>query len=384
MDGSLAFATRTVDAPHRIETPTRLLFRGVPVRAVRNVPADPKVDLDVLDSSHGVHRSLPPPIRPSLRPLPAGPSPRLRFGTATSRTRSVPAVPPGSNGFLRRERIRRSAPSTACGFVAPRNRPWGSPRFRLPGIGLSAEPRPEGRGPEGPAGIFPVAHTLRSVPLPDSLRPCRHRTSSFRTRSRSPAGVPSRRSSQARSRVATVRCSARRPQGLLPSRSPLQARDVAAARPLDAPLGFGSTRSDAAARFAPPRHSGRFALRAIRFGVPGPERPGKARCFGLVWLRAIDGRSLPKERPRVIAVAPILPEGSPRPHPNRAPKDSVGCRWIRPKEIHRVGPSPEGAGCRRDRDASPKRLVRDPVLTPESGAGGSSSCSASFGARART
>jgi hypothetical protein len=55
--GSLAFATTVVDAPHRIETPTPLLFRGVPVRAVRSVATNPKAGPDAPDSSLGVHRS---------------------------------------------------------------------------------------------------------------------------------------------------------------------------------------------------------------------------------------------------------------------------------------------------------------------------------------
>jgi hypothetical protein len=57
----------------------------------------------------------PPPTRPSLRPLPSRPSPGLRPGTATSRARSAPAVPPGSSGFL------RSRPD-------PKIRPFDCPR----------------------------------------------------------------------------------------------------------------------------------------------------------------------------------------------------------------------------------------------------------------
>jgi hypothetical protein len=124
---------------------------------------------------------------------PPGPSPRLRFGTATSRTRSALAVPPGFSGFLRSERIRRPTRSTACGFVAPRSRPWGSPRFGLPARSLDRAPTRRSWTSRSIQASSPVAKTLRSVPLPGSLQPCRHRVSSFRTRSRSPAGVPSRR-----------------------------------------------------------------------------------------------------------------------------------------------------------------------------------------------
>jgi len=46
----------------------------------------------------------------------------LRPGNANSRTRSVPAVPPGSDGLLC---------AVPCRSVAPCSRPWGSSRFRL-------------------------------------------------------------------------------------------------------------------------------------------------------------------------------------------------------------------------------------------------------------
>jgi hypothetical protein len=148
------------------------------------------------------------------------------------------------------------------------------------------------------------------------------------------------------------------------------ARDVAAARPLDAPLGFGSTRSDAAARFAPPRLStGRFAWRPSRFGVPRPERREKAMEF----------------RP---CLAPcdrtaVFPEGSTATSrggsgtsrrrrlgriPTWAPKDCGMPMDPTPRGGSTASVrAPEGARCRRHRDASPKRLVRDPALAPKSG-----------------
>jgi len=154
--GSLAFATSVVDAPHRIETPARLLFRGIPVRAVRSRPS----------RSEDRPRRFRTPLlgfidRPSvdttiLRRPPPGPSPRLRIGTATSRSCSAPAVPPGFSGLLRSEPIRRSARSMVRGFVAPRSRPWGSPRFGLPDSASQPSLRPEGRGPEGPSRNRPL------------------------------------------------------------------------------------------------------------------------------------------------------------------------------------------------------------------------------------
>jgi len=56
---------------------------------------------------------------------------RLRFGAAVSRTRSVLAVPPGFDGFLR---------ASPCRFVAPCNRPWGSLRFRRSAVTLPGPP----------------------------------------------------------------------------------------------------------------------------------------------------------------------------------------------------------------------------------------------------
>jgi len=148
------------------------------------------------------------------------------------------------------------------------------------------------------------------------------------------------------------------------------ARDVAVARPLDAPLGFGSTRSDAAARFAPPGLStGRFAWRPSRFGVPRPERREKAMEF----------------RP---CLAPcdrtaVFPEGSTATSrggsgisrrrrlgriPTWAPKDCGMPMDPTPRGGSTASVrAPEGARCRRHRDASPKRLVRDPALAPKSG-----------------
>jgi hypothetical protein len=149
----------------------------------------------------------------------------------------------------------------------------------------------------------------------------------------------------------------------------LQARDVAAARPLDAPLGFGSTRIDAAARFAPPRRAGRFALRAIRFGVPDPNVRGRQGVSALSGSVRPTESAFPEGRTACgRGGSGTLPKEAPRPHPNWAPKESVGCRWISPKEDPpRRSRRPKARCCRRDRDASPKRLVRDPVLAPKSG-----------------
>jgi hypothetical protein len=123
----------------------------------------------------------------------------------------------------------------------------------------------------------------------------------------------------------------------------LRSCDVAVARPLDAPLGFGSTRCSRRCRAC---RAAQLSLDLSpggpnRFGVPSPEREGKAGCFGPVWLHAIGVRLSPKGRPQSIAVAPAgLPKESPRPHPRRATK---GMPVDPPREeIHRAGPTPEG------------------------------------------
>jgi hypothetical protein len=105
-----------------------------------------------------------------LRPLPPGPSPRLRRRTATSFARSVLVVPPDFDGFLRRALVRRPRLSTACRFVAPCSRSWGSPGFHAPVRLLAAC----GRGRSAFRSTFPLAKTLRSFLLSGS-RPARHR-----------------------------------------------------------------------------------------------------------------------------------------------------------------------------------------------------------------
>jgi len=224
--------------------------------------------------------SAPSPTRPSLRPLPPGPSSRLRPGTATSRTRSVLAVPPGYDGFLRSGPIRRPSRSTACGFVAPRSRPWGSLRFQLP-VGLSAF-----RDPKVISKLSPSASTLRSFPLSSSLTTASPPSfsSSRRAKSvRSPGGVPSRRSA----RRASSCCHDARSR---PSTSGLFSAEESVAHPqscprgwLDAPMGFGSTVPMPAAR--DPYERGRR-----RSGRAARSRPAVQRRAGVHCCRGQRGR----------------------------------------------------------------------------------------------
>ena len=383
--GSLAFATSVVDAPHRIETPARLLFRGIPVRAVQSRPSRPE------DRPRRFRTPLLGFIdRPSvdttiLRRHPPGPSPRLRIGTATSRSCSAPAVPPGFSGLLRSEQIRRSARSTVRGFVAPRSRPWGSPRFGLPDPASQPSLRPEGRGPEGPSRnrplwrgpfeAFPssaaVDHAVTAprpfgrgrvhrLAFPLAVGAALARVSPRRAVLLSTSGLSSTEESVAfvrRCRLATARCSL----GLW----------------IDS---FRRCRAYRAAQLSLDVSPGG----PNRFGVPSPEREGKAGCFGPVWLLATDVRLSPKGRPCSIAVAPAgLPKESPRPHPRRATK---GMPVDLPRrEVHRVGPHTRRHSVS---DVIATHLRRDSFATQRSlrraAAGGSSSFPPSFRGCPRT
>jgi len=307
----LAFATTAVDAPHRIETPTRLLFRGVPVRAVRSVAADPKVDCAVPDSSPGVHRS---PLRRHNRhcvhlPVQAVTQtsardchvPSVFRSCRSSRLQRFPPQPNRSEDLL----VRQSA-----GLLHPAAG-HGVHQVSDSLLHLSEEPDPKVVDPKVRGKSSPVASTLRSVPLLGSLGPCRHRVSSFRTRSRSPTGVPSRRSSHARFRVATPR------RALLVDLKALfhrgvrcDARDVAAARPLDAPLGFGSItfRCCRACRAAQSRWTSRLAARTAS-ASPDPNVEGRQGVSALSGSLRSTSLQSPKGGLRVIAVAPAPPEG---------------------------------------------------------------------------
>jgi hypothetical protein len=333
-----------------------------------SVPADPKVDLDVPDSSLGVHRS--PLRRHDGRCVhcPPGPSPRLRFGTATSRTCSALAVPPGFSGFLRSEWIRRSTRSTVRGFVAPRSRP-GVHHVSDTRPDLSIGRRPEGRGPRGPSRRRPLWRVpFEAFPSPAAFD---HAVTAPRPFGR---GRVHRLvcllavSSLARVRVATVRgpcsstsrlCSAgesvasratlpRRARSMLPwaldRRVPMLPRSRAAQRSLDISPGG-----------------------PIRFGVPRPERRGKAGCFGPVWLLRPAPQRTPKGGARGIAVAPASPEGAASAASHHGPRRTGGMPVELPREeSHRVGPHPKAQVPTSSRRISEETRSR-PGAAPKSG-----------------
>jgi hypothetical protein len=79
------------------------LQRHTPVRAVPSTGGSPKTASRGGTPLMGFIDTSPSPTHLPLRPLPDEPSLILRPGTAKSRTRSIPAVPPGFDGFLRSE-----------------------------------------------------------------------------------------------------------------------------------------------------------------------------------------------------------------------------------------------------------------------------------------
>jgi len=179
--------------------------------------------------------------------------------------------------------------------------------------------------------------------------------------------------------------------------------------------------------FAPPRRCWTFRLAVPNpLQRPRPERRGKARSLGLVWLRAPDVAADPKvdcvrfagpltarrllrfrsarsiSRRKPIGIGRVwlrrIPEGrTPRPHPTWAPKDRMGCQWIRPE---RIAPHRCGATSRNPprRSAHPKALgfpTKSRRISEETGSrsqrtlrraasGGSSSFSPSFRGCPRT
>jgi hypothetical protein len=294
------------------------------------------------DSSLGVHRS--PLRRHNHHCVVTRLGRRPDFGSGLPRPDRVPLLPflPASAVSYAASRsedplVRRSAgllhPAADHG-VRQVSDPLARPRSR------AADPKIG--GPEGPWRVVPCGEdpSKRSPPRQPSTmpspRPVLSDAAAFTGwRSLSPFELRSlacRHAALCRSR----------PQGFLPPRSPLRSCDVAVARPLDAPLGFGSTRF----RRCRAHRAAQLSLDVSpggpnRFGVPRPERGGKAGCFGPVWLHATDGATPPKgdrDRSRWLR---YHPKEAPRPHSTTGLE--VECQWIRPeRRFHRAGPTPEG------------------------------------------
>lgn len=218
----------------------------------------------------------------------------------------------------------------------------GFTKFRTPWLGLAAEPTTRRSWTRRSWGVVPCGEypSKRSPPRQPSTMPSPRLVLSDAIaftgwRSLSPLEPRS-----LACRHAALCCS--RPQGFLPPRSPLRSCDVAVARPLDAPLGFGSTRF----RRCRAHRAAQLSLDVSpggpnRFGVPRPERGGKAGCFGPVWLHATDVRLSPKGRPQSLALAPAPPEGDTSAALHNGPRSGMPVDPPR-EEVHRAGPTPEG------------------------------------------
>jgi len=189
-------------------------------------------------SSHEVHRRSPPPFvrvdkspRSIVRPLPICPKTSLWSEVATPRTRSVLAVPPGFDGFLR---------SMACRFVAPCFRPWGPPSFPrclppVPVSGLRFRRRVSrrrctlqsfslsGSSSHITRGLLPLRASLLRDSLSPLVRPLRAGSSCHRS-----------------GRLCLCGLVFPRPQGVVPPGSPLSSLGCFHLRMPDALLGLCS------------------------------------------------------------------------------------------------------------------------------------------------
>jgi len=231
------------------------------------------------DSSPGVHRS---PLRRHNRHcvhFPSGPSPRLRLGTAKSRACSVPAVPPGFNGFLRSRADPKThsfdglrvccTPQPAMGFTkfqtpcstsrkSPTRRSWtrrsaGShPLWRLP---YEAFPS---------SAAFDHAVTASRPFGRDRV----HRLVCLLAVRALPATVSPRRAAL----LVDLKALLHRGVRCLRATLPLRARSML-------PWALDRTRSDAAARFAPPSLAGRFAWRSEPLRRPPTRTSREGRVF---------------------------------------------------------------------------------------------------------
>jgi hypothetical protein len=178
--------------------------------------------------------------------------------------------------------------------------------------------------------------------------------------------------------------SARRPQGFVPPRSPLRCARRCRCAPARCSLGLWIDHVPMLPRVSRcPVSLDISPGGPNRFGVPRPERRGKAGCFGPVWLPAIDLAAIPEGR----AACDRGGSGtSRRRHLGRTPSCLTECQWIRPeRRFHRAGPDTRRRGVS---DVIAAHLRRDSFATQRSlrraASGGSNSCSPSFRGRPRT
>jgi len=335
-----------------------------------NVPADPKVDLDGPDSSLGVHRS--PLRRHDGHCVHARLGRRPDFGSGLPRPELVPLLPflPASAVFYAASGSEDPLVRLSAGLLHPAaghgvhhvSDSLARSFDRASGpkaVDLAVHPEvvPGGEYPSKRSPPRQPDHVVTALVLSDAIAFtdwCA--LSPFRA---GPAAVSPRCAALLFDLRAFFRRGVR-----------CDARDVAAARPLDAPLGFGSTRSRCcrACRAAQLCWTFRLAARTA-LASPDPNVEGRQGCFGPVWLPRPVPRASPKGGPQRVAVAPAPPEGSTSAALHHGPRRTDGMPVDPPREEvpPRRSRHPKAQGFRRHRDASPKRLVRDPALAPKSG-----------------
>ena len=342
-----------------------------PARQVR-----PEGRAQRLDSSHGVHRS---PLRRHggrLRPLPPGPSSRLRSGTTNPEL--VPFLP-----FLPASTVSSAEggsedPPFDCLQVCCTLQPavgfttFQTPRsaFRLPATRRSWTRRSDGVIPSGedPSKLFPP----RQPSTKPSPRVLLSESAAF-TSWRAPSSFV----------VRPLPCCHGALRAQPTSRLCSTEESVAMAQrfrcvPLDAPMGFDIDAFRCCRAF--PRRPDQLDVspcERARVASPDPNVVGKAKCFGFVWLLASEARSHPRrERKESVACGSGASRRKRLGRIRRNPEGFQGCRWLDPEgKIHPVGPvAPEGARSPTNRIGSPKGPRCDSAHTPKGGTDGSSSC----------
>jgi hypothetical protein len=210
----------------------------------------------------------------------------------------------------------------------------------------------------------PVAETLRSFLLPGSPRPVRHGTVLVRAPLREPFGVVAFTGWRALSSfdVRPLSCchDALRTaptSGLCSTEELVAATQRFRCAPLDAPMGFGSTRSDAAARFRAAQTSWAFRLRVNPAGVP-TTRTSRGRQS----VSALSGSGVDAGRQTRRSVAAGAGACDPRVaafrhRPCGAPKGAAGIDRI-------VAPAPPERGASAA-SQPPRRAARTQVDPPE-------------------
>jgi len=257
----------------------------------------------------------------------------------------------------------------ARGFVAPRSRPWGSPRFRfLVGLTASRDPKV--------FEIFLDGDHPSKLPPPLAAGPpvtaasCEARV--HRMACPLAVGPP------APLRVATVQRLCPRPQGFLPPGEFVASTPRCRDAPLDAPMGFGSTRSDAChARCAPDRRCDPFHLAAPnRSQVSRLPRGTRRQRFSALSGSERGRCSRPASGPKTKGRSPAGPARSaarrlPRFRPARSDSRRSPTRIGRsgdedPEGFHRAGPfHPKVLGLRLPRRTLRRAAPRTQRAAPE-------------------